>query len=406
MGEYTILIYALILLNVGAKFFLEYLNRNKIRLALLSDNRSNENYTKSLHYTKAKSSLQLAEIFFDGGLLFLIFYFFLFAEIYAFFQGGLWSQVGFVLSCLIGHSVLKLGFSYYKNFYIESRYGFNNSTVKLWVTDQIKGGLLAVLIGGLVFLGIFYLIEAVAYWWVWGIFLMFGFQLLMMVLVPIFIMPLFNKYEPLEDGDLKSRLLALAQRTGFGCQSIQKVDGSKRSNHSNAYFTGFGKFRKIVLFDTLIKQMSDEELEAVLAHEIGHYKLGHIPKSIFISFFSMALLFGLIAFLLKSAEAYTLFGFSENIVGQPAPLFVILMFYGGLVTFWWSPIVNSLSRSWEYQADNFAKKVCGDGRFLISALENLSRENLSNPIPHRLYSFFYYSHPVLIERTQALKVNC
>jgi STE24 endopeptidase len=222
----------------------------------------------------------------------------------------------------------------------------------------------------------------------------------MVVLAPILIMPLFNKFAPLPEGSLRSRLLALAARTGFVTHSIQVMDGSKRSRHSNAFFTGFGPFRKIVLFDTLIQQLDEAELEAVLAHEIGHYKKGHIPKMLAVSAVVMLMGFFLVAQLARQDWFYQAFGFKP---GSFAPALLLFSLFSGPVAFWFSPLVHYWSRRYEYQADAYAKQAIGELPPLLGALRKLTEKNLSNLTPHRFFSAFYYSHPTLIERENALK---
>jgi len=203
----------------------------------------------------------------------------------------------------------------------------------------------------------------------------------------------------LPPGSLRERLLALAGRVGFGAKEIQVMDGSKRSRHSNAFFTGFGRFRKIVLFDTLIQQLAEPELEAVLAHEIGHYKKKHVVKMLAGS--AAALLVGLfcLAALSRQQWLYRAFGFEvENIV----PALLLFGLLSGAVTFWFSPLAHYWSRRYEYQADAYAAQVMGEPRSLIGALRKLTRKNLANLTPHPLYSGFYYSHPTLLEREAAV----
>jgi STE24 endopeptidase len=229
--------------------------------------------------------------------------------------------------------------------------------------------------------------------------LLFGFQMLMMVLYPKLILPLFNKLTPLPEGDARARLLALADRTGFRAKTIEVMDGSKRSGHSNAFFTGFGRFRRIVLFDTLIAQLTQEELEAVLAHEIGHYKCGHIPKFLAVMAALQLGAFGVVAWLAGAPWFNTAFGLPA---GALAPTFLLFALLGGLVTFWFGFLGNRLSRKNEYEADAFARKAMNSAAPLIGALRKLSQKNLSNLTPHPLYSAVYYSHPTLVERERAL----
>jgi STE24 endopeptidase len=233
--------------------------------------------------------------------------------------------------------------------------------------------------------------------WAWASVL--GFQLLMVVLAPILILPIFNKFTPLPEGLLRERLLDLGTRTGFTAQTIQVMDGSRRSRHSNAFFTGFGRFRKIVLFDTLIQQLAEPELEAVLAHEIGHYKKRHIPKMLAWSALSLFVAFYVVACFAKQVWFYQAFGFEPVAI---APALLLFGLVGGAVTFWFSPLQNLWSRRYEYQADAFAVKTIGEPRSLIGALHKLNEKNLGNLTPHPFYSAFYYSHPTLLERQQAL----
>lgn len=229
---------------------------------------------------------------------------------------------------------------------------------------------------------------------------MLVFQLLMLVLAPIFILPLFNKFTPLPEGILRDRLLALAKRTQFRAQNIQVMDGSKRSRHSNAFFTGFGRFRKIALFDTLIQQLEERELESVLAHEIGHYKKRHVLKMLLWSAASSFIGFYLISVMAEQAWFYQAFGFQP---GNLAPALLLFSLLSGLITFWFSPLFHLWSRRFEYQADAYASSIMQEADSLRAALTKLSEKNLSNLTPHPLYSGFYYSHPTLSERDTALK---
>jgi STE24 endopeptidase len=221
----------------------------------------------------------------------------------------------------------------------------------------------------------------------------------MMVLAPVLILPLFNKFSPLREGSLKDRLLELAQRACFRARSIQIMDGSKRSRHSNAFFTGFGRFRKIVLFDTLVEQLTEPELEAVLAHEMGHYRLGHVPKLLIGSVLALLGGFLALAWLAQQDWFYQAFGFRP---GDFEPALLLFGLLSGAVTFWVSPLLHFWSRHFEYQADRFAATLLNDADPLVSALRKLNEKNLGNLTPHPFYSGFYYSHPTLLEREQAL----
>jgi STE24 endopeptidase len=237
-------------------------------------------------------------------------------------------------------------------------------------------------------------------WWLWAWGLLMAFQLVMVILAPLLILPLFNKFAPLPEGNLRDRLLALAARTGFAARSIQVMDGSRRSRHSNAFFTGFGRFRKIAIFDTLIEQLSEPELEAVLAHEIGHFKKGHIPQRLALAAIGLLAAFGCTAWLTDQPAFAAAFGFPE---GGVATTLLLVGLLSEAVTFWLAPVSNLWSRRHEYEADAFAVRSIGATLPLITALRKLSEKNLSNLTPHPLYSGLYYSHPTLLEREQALQ---
>ena len=305
--------------------------------------------------------------------------------------------IGFVLG------LPSIPFDWWATFNLEERFGFNKSTKKLWVIDKLKGTIIGFVIGYPLLALLIYLVGAAgSLWWVWGFAVFFMFQLVMVVAYPMFIMPLFNKLEPMEEGDLKTRLFALADRTGFQAQSILVMDGSKRSGHSNAFFSGFGRFRRIVLFDTLIEQMEADELEAVLAHEIGHYKLGHIPKMMAMGALSSLGMFAVLGWLANAGWFVKAFDFNAMADGQIVPVLLLFLLLSGLFTFWLSPLTNYLSRKYEYEADAFARDAMSNYLPLLRALRKLHKENLSNLTPHPVYSSFHYSHPTLVEREASL----
>jgi STE24 endopeptidase len=228
-----------------------------------------------------------------------------------------------------------------------------------------------------------------------------------MLIAPAVIMPLFNKFTPLPEGALRQRLFALAQRAGFPTRSIEVMDGSKRSRHSNAFFTGFGRFRKIVLFDTLIAQLSEPELESVLAHEIGHYKKRHVLKLLGFSIAAVFAAFAAIAWLARQKWFYRAFGFEHQGGFGVVNIALAMVLFGllaGTISFWLSPFFHAWSRRFEYQADAFARATMGEAQSLIQALRKLNEKNLSNLMPHPLYSGFYYSHPTLLERERTLRI--
>ena len=334
-------------------------------------------YRKSVAYTLEKSRFGAVAGIFDtlvtalvlfGGVLPL-----LFAHVADWgAPNAVWSHVMFVLLAMMLLSVPSLPFEWWEQFRLEEKFGFNKSSVGLWVMDKVKGTVLTLVIGFPLLWALLSLVKWTGEsWWLWGFALLFGFQLLMLVLYPKLILPLFNKLTPLPEGELRTRLLALGDRTGFHAKTIEVIDGSKRSGHSNAYFTGFGRFRRIVLFDTLIAQLTPEELEAVLAHEIGHYRRGHIPKMIALSAAMMAGGFGVIAWLARSPWFNLSFGFPAD---ELAPSFLLFGLLSGLVTFWFSPLMNGLSRKHEYEADAFAREAVGGPAAMVGALRKLAQK--------------------------------
>ncbi len=364
-------------------------------------------FAKSVDYTQAKTRFSSINTLYDTATLAIIllcgFLPFIYEGLSAFLGYGLFSQaLVFILSMfLIG--LPSLPFSWWSTFKLEEKFGFNKSTLSLWISDQVKGFALSIIIGVPLIAALIWIVNQMGdFWWVWAFVFFWLFQVVMLVLYPMFILPLFNKLEPLEAGELKDRLLALGDRCGFKSKTIYVMDGSKRSGHSNAFFTGFGDFRRIVLYDTLIEQMEIEELEAVLAHEIGHYKCGHIPKRLCFSAFSTFLLFAILGWLMQATWIFEALLFPSEMANTFIPAFLIISLFGGLFTFWFSPLDSLWSRKHEYEADAFASEAMGGPNSLKRALRKLYKENLSNLIPHPIYSSFYYSHPTLVEREGSL----
>ncbi len=360
-------------------------------------------YAKSVRYALANSRLRQIELAYDSMVLVAVLFSGLLPWGLRCFEQTLgrapWAMAAFLFATGLVLSLPNLPLDWYDQFHIEERFGFNTTTQKLWWLDRLKGVLLGFALG---YPLLWLVLELVQWtgpaWWLWAWAALLGFQLLMSVLAPVLILPLFNKFTPLPQGSLRQRLLALADRTRFRARSIQVMDGSRRSRHSNAFFTGFGSFRKIVLFDTLIQQLAEPELEAVLAHEIGHYKKKHIPKTLAASALGSLAGFCLVRLLSRQPWFYRAFGFEP---GNIAPALLLLALLSGVATFWLSPLAHWWSRRHEYQADAFAAQVMGEPRSLIGALRKLNQKNLSNLTPHPLYSRFYYSHPTLLERERA-----
>ncbi|HXT12716.1 MAG TPA: M48 family metallopeptidase [Candidatus Angelobacter sp.] len=416
MNGVVVGIIILILARLAAELWLSWLNRRHVLAhadavpeafrAIVDE----PTYKKSVAYTLAKARFGNIEETYGTIVLIVVLFSGVLPWVFRFFQSHLgasaWALAVFLFAIGFGMSLPGLPFDWYGQFRLEEKFGFNTNTQKTWWLDRAKGLLLAAVLGYPLLVLILKIVEWTgAHWWLWAWGALLAFQVLMLVLAPVLIMPLFNKFTPLPEGSLRERLLKLAERTRFVAQSIQVMDGSKRSRHSNAFFTGFGQFRKIVLFDTLIQQLSETELEAVLAHEIGHYKKKHIPKMLIFSALSSLAGFYIISVLARQEWFYHAFGFEAGNGFMPAniaPALLLFTLLSGVVMFWFSPLAHWWSRRYEYQADSFAKEVMNEPVSLIGALRKLNEKNLSNLTPHPLYSGFHYSHPTLLEREAAL----
>jgi STE24 endopeptidase len=410
MTWFAILILALILLKWGVQLSLEQLNRRHVlahaaavpeAFSAIIDAPA---YAKSVQYTLAKGRLRQADLTYSTGVLLAVLYSGVLGWAHrmctAAWGASIWPMAVFVFLVGLALSLTSLPLDWYAQFRLEQRFGFNTTSQKVWWLDRLKGLLLAALLGYPLLVLILKLGKWMgSAWWFWAWLALLVFQLLLAVLAPVLILPLFNKFTPLPEGSLRQRLLNLAERTRFRAQSIQVMDGSKRSRHSNAFFTGFGRFRRIVLFDTLIEELAEPELEAVLAHEIGHYKRRHIPKMLTASALGSLLGFWLLGWLSRQAWFCGSFSLPPDSLAGALLLFGLL---SGLATFWFSPLAHWWSRRYEYQADAFAAGVMRETRSLAGALRKLNQKNLSNLTPHPLYSGFYYSHPTLLERERAL----
>ena len=302
-------------------------------------------------------------------------------------------------------TILSLPFDLHREFVLEKRFGFSNMTFRLWLVDQIKNIIVSfVLMFMLMSVASALLVSCPTYWWAVIAVVLMLFMFIANIIYPKFIAPLFNKFKPLEDGELKTRLEAMLAKAGFSSDGLFVMDASKRSKHSNAYFTGFGKAKRIVLYDTLIKSMTVDEIESVMAHEVGHYKLKHIRNRL-IMMFPMILVGAFLLFKISHLDIlYTGFGFAVTDINamQFLGLELVMMIFSS-VSMPLEPITNMFSRKHEYQADSYAAHMCGTGHHLITALIKLNSENLQEILPPKIYSFFHYSHPTLVERTQALE---
>jgi STE24 endopeptidase len=295
-----------------------------------------------------------------------------------------------ILAFMLISSLLELPFSIYTTFVIEERFGFNRTTARTFIIDIFKGGALALILGVPLLWIILWLMEKSGeLWWIYAWVVWTSFSLFIMWVYPTLIAPIFNKFEPLEEGDTLERIKQLLQRCGFSSNGIFVIDGSRRSSHGNAYFSGFGRNKRIVFFDTLLKMLSDDELEAVLAHELGHFKKKHILKGMLISIATTFIALALLAWLMKNEWFYTALG-----VSTPSPYMALLLFALVLpvFTFVLHPLLSLFSRKNEFEADAFAAQQTR-AEYLIQALVGLYKENASTLTPDPIYSAFYDSHP-------------
>jgi STE24 endopeptidase len=362
---------------------------------------------KTSDYTVANSQVGLIESLFGSALLLA----FLFGGLIDWYDAWIRdltaSFVGqgvlFVLGLTLVQAILDVPFSLYRTFVLEERFQFNTSTPRIWFTDLLKSLGIGSLLLSLITAGALALVQASpnGWWlWVWGFLALI--TLLLMYLSPVLIEPLFFKFQPLQKEELAEQVKAVMSRAGLQVDRVQQVDASRRSKHSNAYFTGIGRVKRIVLFDTLLEQMSDDEIIGVLAHEAGHWKLGHIWKRLLtMELVSLAACW-LAWQLLSWGGLAGLFGLDQ--LGFVAQV-VLLGFLVSLVSFPLTPLSSALSRRHEWQADRFARDLTGQSLPLAQALVKLCKENLSNLHPHPLYAWFYYSHPPVVARIARLSAE-
>ena len=298
--------------------------------------------------------------------------------------------IGVMVVFMLVSSLLELPFSVYSTFVIEDRFGFNRTTVKTFIADLFKGAAIAVILGVPLLWIILWLMEKSGeLWWVYTWLVWTGFSLLIMWIYPTLIAPIFNKFEPLEEGDTLERIKQLLHRCGFSSNGIFVIDGSKRSSHGNAYFSGFGRNKRIVFFDTLLKMLNDDELEAVLAHELGHFKKKHIVKSMLISIATTFIALAMLAWLMQNPWFYNALGVSTPSTYMALLLFALVL---PVFTFVLHPLLSLFSRKNEFEADAFAAEQTR-AEYLVQALVGLYKENASTLTPDPLYSAFYDSHP-------------
>jgi STE24 endopeptidase len=408
MNGYLIFILAVIIVSYILDFFIELLNLKNISSQLPSEFKGtydDERYKKSQLYLRENTIVGLInKTFFT--IIVLVFmlaggfnYIDQFARGYG--VGDIATGLIFTGILVFIFQLLEIPFDIYDTFVIEKKYGFNKTTIKTYILDLIKSIVLAIILGGIIYsciLWFFGKFETWAWLFCWAALIIF--QLFLNFIAPVVIMPLFNKFIPLEAGELKNAVENYAHSQKFKMKGLFKMDGSKRSTKSNAYFTGFGKFRRIVLFDTLIEKHTVDELVSVLAHEMGHYKKKHIYKSMFIGIITTGFLFFFLSCFINNP------GLFEAFQMQNTSIYASLVFFG----FLYAPVMeiislygNCMSRRHEYEADAFAVNTGSNPEAMISALKKLSADNLSNLTPHPLMVFLKYTHPPVLKRIERIR---
>ena len=316
---------------------------------------------------------------------------------------GMTYQISLLVAFALISGAIDLPFDYYKQFVLEQKFGFNKMTLRLFITDLLKGTLLGAAIGlPLIWIILTLMEKSGDLWWLYAWLVWSGFQLLMLVLYPTLIAPLFNKFTPLEDESLKIRIEKLMTRVGFASKGLFVMDGSKRSAHGNAYFSGFGAAKRIVFFDTLLSRLAEQEIEAVLAHELGHFKLKHIVKRM-VMIFALSLAFlALLGYLKTQTWFYTGLGVEPMLLaGNDAMALILFVLVLPVFTFLFSPLTSISSRKHEFEADAFAARHT-DAQDLVSALVKLYEDNASTLTPDPIHSAFYDSHPPATVRINKL----
>lgn len=400
------IIIGILVINFSIDKILDYLNAKHFDDPIpadLTDVYNSEEYQKSQAYKK--ENFRFATLSASVSLVATLLFFFLDGFAYVDAWARSLSDNNIVIALyffgliMLASDILSTPFSYYHTFVIEEKYGFNKTTLKTFILDKIKGWLMLALIGGILLSGIIWFYESTGndFWlYAWGMLTLF--TLLMNLFYARLIVPLFNKQTPLEAGELRTKIEAYANKVGFKLSNIFVIDGSKRSTKANAYFSGFGSEKRVTLYDTLINDLEDEEIVAVFAHEVGHYKKRHIITNLIVSILTTGFTFWVLSLLVGNEVLSAALG-----VGQPS-------FHIGLIAFGvlYTPIsevtgliMNYISRRFEYQADNYAKTTYNP-QPLISGLKKLSKNSLSNLTPHPAYVFAHYSHPTLLERFRNL----
>ncbi len=410
MHTFTFIFLALLIITTGVQLWLSLRNAKHVaqhRSAVpeeFADKITLEEHQKAADYTRTKGSFGRFNLILGavvlllwtlgGGLEILD------NTIRSFSWGPLTTGVAVIIGFSLISSIIDIPTSLYSTFVIEEKFGFNKSTIKVFIIDMLKGAALSVVIGVPLIMLVLWLMESAgSLWWLYAWAALTAFSILMMWAFPKFIAPIFNKFKPLEEGEVLNRITTLLERTGFNSDGVFVMDGSKRSSHGNAYFTGFGKTKRIVFFDTLLKHLTPTQVEAVLAHELGHFKHKHVLKGMIVSMTMTLVGFAVLAWLMQQQWFYNALGVSQSSTYMALVLFILV---SPAFTFFIGPIMSRWSRKHEFEADSFAAQQ-SDSAELISALVGLYKKNAGTLTPDPLYSAFYDSHPPASIRIAHLK---
>jgi len=413
---FSLLFVAFLLIMVGLKYWLAWRQVRHVSThaaavpAQFADRITLDAHRKAAAYTITKTRLALVETAVSAAVLLLLTLLGGLDWIAGVLRGvvanDFWFQVAFVATVAVLLGLIDLPFSWIRQFRIEQRFGFNRMTMKLWLVDLVKATLLAAALGLPLLAAVIGLMRGAGeLWWLYAWLLWIAFNATVLVLYPTVIAPLFNRFEPLKDASLAQRIGALLARTGFSSKGVFVMDGSRRSAHGNAYFTGLGRAKRIVFFDTLVERLQPTEIEAVLAHELGHFKLKHIAKRMALSFVTSLLFLALLGWLANRAWFYTGLGATPSLdSGNEGLALLLFMLVVPVFTFVFAPLASRLSRRHEFEADAFAAQHAS-APDLVSALVKLYEDNAATLTPDPIHSAFYDSHPpasLRIERLTAL----
>lgn len=408
MNAYAVLVLAALLVEYGASLTADLLNLRALRPELppgFADVYDAERYRRSQAYTRARTRFGFWPASVDLVLL-LVFWFaggfeLLDQTLRGLGLGSLATGLLFIGALALGHAVVRLPFAWISTFVIEERFGFNQTTPRTFWLDRLKGVLLMVVLGGPLLAAVLWFFErAGEAAWLWCWLVMTLFSITLQYLAPTLILPLFNRFKPLEDGELREAVLAYARRVSFPLEGLFVIDGSRRSTKANAFFTGFGRRKRVALYDTLIEKQTVGELVSIVAHEIGHYKRHHILLVTALGVLQAGAMLFVLSLFLKERGLFEAFGVSQPSVHAGLVFFGLVYAPVELVL---SLLTQALSRRNEYEADRFARETTGSAAPLISGLKKLSADSLDNLTPHPFYVLLHHSHPPLARRVAALQ---